>query len=225
MTQMATIGILVALLLPAVQAARVAARRVSSVNNLKQILLAMHVYAQAHREFPARAIFDKQGKPLLSWRVQLLPYIEQETLYKQFHLDEPWDSEHNRAADSHDAQSLPESACDDAARHGELPGRLRQGVGLRWDQSGAVPRHSGRDVQHDPGGRGQRRPGGCLDKARRLAVRRQAADGRPGRAQPNGFNVGFADGSVRFIANSIDPKVFHALLTIAGGETIPNDSY
>jgi len=39
---------------------------------------------------------DKQGKPLLSWRVALLPYVEQDNLYKQFKLDEPWDSEHNK---------------------------------------------------------------------------------------------------------------------------------
>ena len=46
--------------------------------------------------FPARANFDKQGKPLLSWRVHILPYLEENPLYQQFHLDEPWDSEHNR---------------------------------------------------------------------------------------------------------------------------------
>ena len=42
------------------------------------------------------AIVDKKGKKLLSWRVQILPYIEQDNLYKQFKLDEPWDSEHNK---------------------------------------------------------------------------------------------------------------------------------
>src|SRR5262249_28595600 len=42
------------------------------------------------------AIYSKEGKPLLSWRVAILPYIEQEPLYKEFHLDEPWDSDHNK---------------------------------------------------------------------------------------------------------------------------------
>ncbi len=46
--------------------------------------------------FPTAAILDKNGKPLLSWRVALLPYIEQDALYRQFKLDEPWDSEHNK---------------------------------------------------------------------------------------------------------------------------------
>jgi hypothetical protein len=66
------------------------------MNNLKLIGLAMHNYHDTYGKFPAAAILDKQKKPLLSWRVQLLPFIEQQDLYSQFHLDEPWDSEHNK---------------------------------------------------------------------------------------------------------------------------------
>lgn len=89
-------GMMAALMLPAVQAAREAARRSQSSNNLKLIGLAMFNYHDAHRHFPAQAITDKEGKPLLSWRVQVLPFLEQQALYNQFHLDEPWDSEHNK---------------------------------------------------------------------------------------------------------------------------------
>ena len=46
--------------------------------------------------FPAHANYNESGKPLLSWRVHILPYLEAGHLYEQFHLDEPWDSEHNR---------------------------------------------------------------------------------------------------------------------------------
>ena len=46
------------------------------MNNLKQIGLAMHNYLSAKGTFPARAIRDKDGKPLLSWRVAILPYLE-----------------------------------------------------------------------------------------------------------------------------------------------------
>jgi ribosomal protein S27E len=62
---------------------------------LKEIGIGMHLFQQAHRCFPGSASYDKQGKPLLSWRVHILPYIEQDALYKQFHLNEPWDSPHN----------------------------------------------------------------------------------------------------------------------------------
>jgi hypothetical protein len=75
---------------------RESAGRTQSMNNLKQIGLAMHNYLDANGRFPAAAITDKAGKPLLSWRVMILPYIEQDQLYKQFKLDEPWDSEHNK---------------------------------------------------------------------------------------------------------------------------------
>ncbi|HQU45062.1 MAG TPA: DUF1559 domain-containing protein [Pirellulales bacterium] len=92
----ATHGVLVALLLPAVQSAREAARRAQSTNNLKQIGLAMHNFHDVYNHLPPRAVF-KNGKPLLSWRVAILPFVEQQALYNQFHLDEPWDSDHNRA--------------------------------------------------------------------------------------------------------------------------------
>jgi hypothetical protein len=77
-------------------AARQAATRAQQINNLKQVALAMHIYHDVNRKFPAQASVDKDGKPLLSWRVHVLPYLEQEALYKQFHLDEPWNSEHNK---------------------------------------------------------------------------------------------------------------------------------
>jgi Protein of unknown function (DUF1559) len=92
-----TIGFLVALLLPAVQAARAAANRNLTFNKLRQIALSMMNYEDEHKHFPAHAIFSKDGKPLLSWRVAILPQLEEKQLYEQFHLDEPWDSEHNKA--------------------------------------------------------------------------------------------------------------------------------
>ncbi len=83
-------------LLPAVENARESARLNSHMNDMKQIALAMHNYHSTFGTFPASAaICDKDGKPLLSWRVAILPFIEQKALFDKFHLDEPWDSEHN----------------------------------------------------------------------------------------------------------------------------------
>ena len=84
-----------ALLVPAVQKVRMAAARMQGQNNLKQIALAIHNYEAAYGNLP-HDITDKDGKPILSWRVAILPFIEQDNLYKQFKLDEPWDSEHNK---------------------------------------------------------------------------------------------------------------------------------
>ena len=89
-------AVLIALLLPAVQAAREAARRSKCVNNLKQIALAMHNYNDTNGVLPPAATLDPNGKPLLSWRVVLLPYFKQDSLYQQFKLDEPWDSPNNK---------------------------------------------------------------------------------------------------------------------------------
>jgi len=87
----------IGLLLPAVQKVREAAARMQSSNNLKQIALALHGYHDANGHLPPAAITDpKTGKKLLSWRVAILPYIEQDNLYKQFKLDEPWDSPNNK---------------------------------------------------------------------------------------------------------------------------------
>jgi hypothetical protein len=74
--------------------AREAALRNKSMNNLRQVALAALNYESATVAFPAD-IVSEDGKPLLSWRVQILPYMEETELYEQFKLDEPWDSEHN----------------------------------------------------------------------------------------------------------------------------------
>ena len=55
----------------------------------------MHAYYDTKGTLPPAALYDRNGKPLLSWRVLLLPNMEQQELYNQFHLDEPWDSPHN----------------------------------------------------------------------------------------------------------------------------------
>ena len=75
----AIIGILVSLLLPAVQAAREAARRMQCTNNLKQLALAMHNYHDTHKSFPAGQIYEEGNSylPGWGWGAQLLPYIEQ----------------------------------------------------------------------------------------------------------------------------------------------------
>jgi prepilin-type processing-associated H-X9-DG protein len=64
-------------------------------NNLKQIALGWHNYEAANGHFPSNEV-GKGNKLLLSWRVQLLPYIEEHNLYKDFKLNEPWDSDHNK---------------------------------------------------------------------------------------------------------------------------------
>jgi hypothetical protein len=65
------------------------------MKRLQLIAKGCHKFEEANKKLPATANYDKEGKPLLSWRVHILPYMNQNNLYKLFRLDEPWDSEHN----------------------------------------------------------------------------------------------------------------------------------
>jgi hypothetical protein len=221
LTNVAVIGILVALLLPAVQAAREAARRNQSMNNMKQLMLAMHNHHDMRKSFPAHAICSADGKPLLSWRVQILPLIEEQTLYSQFHLDEPWDSEHNRAlvelmpavlrnpnlvseAGTTNYLAVVGSECVfDGTAKGIGFAKITDGTSktvmlVEADADQAVIWTKPDDFEHDANnpaaGLGGMRPGGWL--------------------------AGFADGSVQFIPAEADNQTINALFTRAGGEVI-----
>jgi prepilin-type processing-associated H-X9-DG protein len=222
--------VLVALLLPAVQAAREAARRSQCVNNLKQIGLAMHNYHNAFGALPGAAIVDKQGKPLLSWRVAILPFIEQQALYNKFKLDEPWDSPHNKEL----IQYMPTVyACPSRGPDGE-PGMT------------PYQAFSGPGALFGPGK--PNRFAEVLDglsntlmvvEANR-AVTWTKPDDLPFDEAPNfrpaplfgagskhtgGFNALMGDGSVRFIKTSVSMQVLRALITKAGGEVVAADAF
>src|SRR4051794_34190506 len=89
--------ILLALVIPAVRSARESVRLARCKDNLGQIGLALQSYHDAFGCFPPAAIADKQGRPLLSWRVAILPSLGSAQRYSRFPLDEPWDSPRNLA--------------------------------------------------------------------------------------------------------------------------------
>jgi type II secretory pathway pseudopilin PulG len=90
------IGILAALLIPAVGAARGAARRAQSSNNMRQLAIAVHNYHDVHGSLPPAVVTDASGKPLYSGRVLLLPFMEQAYIYEQWDKSQPWDSPVNK---------------------------------------------------------------------------------------------------------------------------------
>ncbi len=216
-----TASMLSFLLLPAIMGARGAARRAASSNNLKHIALAMHNYHNVHRRFPSRANFDKDGKPLLSWRVQILPYIEENNLYKQFHLDEPWDSDHNKKLIPlmptvyRNPSSPAEQGKTDylvptgkgsifekqrSARIRDIPdGTSNTIMVVEVDPDRAVTWTKPEDLKYD-----ETNPMAGL-----------------GKAHPGGFSAAFADGSVKFISSGIDRKLFLNLLQMNDGNAIP----
>ncbi|WP_197451985.1 DUF1559 domain-containing protein [Rosistilla carotiformis] len=215
----ASASILVGLLLPAVQAAREAARRMSCQGHLKQFALAVHNYHSVHKKLPSN-ISDKEGKPLLSWRVSLLPYLEENELYSQFRLDEPWDSAHNRPL----AQRMPELfVCPSSP---QIPGKtayqvpLGKGLSMLADNPLRF-----RDIID-----GTSNTVMIVETSPEWAVDWTAPDDwtydadEPlaglGGHHPGGFHVAMFDGSVRFVTLAIDPTLWYQLLTRAGREVI-----
>ncbi len=76
--------------------ARLHARSIMSENNMTIIGIGLEQQNDLGKSWPASYSIDADGNPLLSWRVHILPYIDQVELYEQFHLNEPWDSPHNK---------------------------------------------------------------------------------------------------------------------------------
>ena len=208
----------VALLTPAVIAARSAARRSQSKNNLKQLMLAMHNYADVYKHFPAAVIIGPDGKTPHSWRVELLPYLGEEPLYKRYKMDEPWDSENNKRVleqmpavfrhpvappNSKDASYFAVTG-EPTIFPGEKPSRfadIRDGTSntiALVEAQRPIPWTKPEDISYDP--------------AKPLP--------KLGGYQPKTFVAAFADGSVRAILQSIDERVLGALFTRAGGEPI-----
>jgi hypothetical protein len=212
------------MLIPAVQSAREAARRAQCVNNLKQLALAILNYESANFKFPRPAITDKQGKPFLSWRVAILPYLGQGALYNKFKLDEPWDSPHNRAL----LKEMPLAfAC---------PGRAPVEP---FTTNYQVLTGNGALFESGRGARLAEITDGTSNTLLVVEAKREVPWTKPddlmlepaaraslfgaGSSHAGGFYIAMADGSVRFVDHSINPQTFRALVTRSGGEVVRPD--
>ncbi len=220
-----TTPVVIALLLPAVQAAREAARRTQCAGNLKLMGLAIHNDHHVNNKI-ARDIHDKQGKPLLSWRVAILPFIAQQELFDKFKLDEPWDSPANKAL----LKEMPAMyACP--SRPNPEPGtttyRAWTGKGTLFDGTREI---GFRDVLD-----GLSNTIAVVESTEAVPWTKPDAmpfDPNPAAAptgagsnHPGVFNALFLDGSVKFIKTSVNRATLRALITPAGGEVIAPDAY
>ncbi|MEE8451682.1 MAG: DUF1559 domain-containing protein, partial [Thermoguttaceae bacterium] len=197
--------------------------RARSTNNMKQIALAMHVFHDTRRTFPARAVFDKNGKPLLSWRVHMLPYLDQGHLYNEFHLDEPWDSPNNKKLIERMPAVFRSPASKAPANRTTYLVPVCPGTVFEGDEGRKIPEiNDGTsctlmfveanddrsviwtkpdDLEYDE-----------QDPIRGLVG-----------LWPDGFLAGLADGSVHFVPSSIDPTVLKAFFTYNGGERVDRE--
>ncbi len=215
-----------ALVMVPARQAREGARRSRSVNNLKLIALAMHNYHFRSNSFPPAYSAAKDGKPLLSWRVLILPYLEEKELFEKFHLDEPWDSPHNKAL----IPLMPKTyACPAAAPALAAEGKTTY----------LTPRGPGTIFPGPEGVKLQDITDGTsntifvVETTDEVAVTWTRPDDWEAAPEPqlptlfghypDGTNVGFADGSVRFLRATIPPRIWKLLMTRNGGEIFSAD--
>lgn len=218
----ATVAVIVALTLPAVQQAREAARRTQAKNNLKQIALALHNYHDVSQSFPERVILDKNKKPGLSWRVKLLPYLDEAALYSEFHLDEPWDSEHNkpllkRMPPTFASPNDPELSQEGKTRYMVL---VADGAMFSGDAGPKISKIT--DGTSNTIMTVEATPDRAVywTKPDDLDVNLEDLLAGLRGSRIGGFHVGMADGSIRFISDNINLNTLKALITCAGGENV-----
>jgi prepilin-type processing-associated H-X9-DG protein len=215
--------VIVPLLAFQLRSAREAAQSARCMVNLKEIGLAMHRYHEAARQLPPAGITDAQGKPLLSWRVLLLPFLGEVELFEQFHLDEPWDGPHNKGL----LEMMPPIYSERDQPPGEIgltryqvfvgPGTLfepkavvrladvedvKEHTIMVVEASDPVPWTKPAELVFDPG-----KPLARLDGI-----------------HSGGFNALFADGMVRFLKQSIAERDLHAIITRNGEEPVELDA-
>ncbi|MFO1021397.1 MAG: DUF1559 domain-containing protein [Planctomycetales bacterium] len=202
--------------------APVSAASARSRDRLQQIMQGMQKHHENFRTFPPppKTAVDKDGKQLLSWRVHLLPFIDQEPLYKQFHLDEPWNSPRNRKLldkmpDVYRSRGISSiepltgfvlfdhPAMYDISMGGPAIQQIRDGTSntllvVEASPELAVPWTRPTDISFNPA-----QPLNAI-----------------GALPADGFWGGFADGTVRRIRPDIKPDLFRALLTAQGGEPV-----
>jgi hypothetical protein len=221
-------SMMVGMALPAVQKVRESGSGARAQNNLKQIALALHNYNDAYQgQLPAHAIYSKDGKkPLLSWRVAILPYVEQDALYREFHLDEPWDSEHNKKL----IPKMPQVYLAPNAPPAKEPGlthyQVFVGGGAVWERG---PQHPGL-------------PRTFVDGTSNTIMVAEAAEPviwtkpddltyDPAKPLPKlgadpaspTFIVVMGDGSTRRVSRKALEKNLRAAITAAGNEVLPRD--
>jgi hypothetical protein len=199
--------------------------------NMKRVVTALHNYAGANGgRLPPAAVHDKDGRPLLSWRVLVLPYLDGEELFRQFRLNEPWDSPHNLALlprmprvyaplgfeeDRHRTEPFTTFLQVFVGRGTAFEGR--QGLRLKQDfpdgvadtilvaeGGAAVPWTKPADLAYDPSGR---LPplGGAFSGRGPLSLF--------GVRWSPGFYVGMGDGSVRFETSKVREATLRDAIT------------
>lgn len=238
-------AVAVAVLLPAVQKAREAARRSSSKNNLKQIALALHNYHDTHGSFPSGnvSVAGLEPKERLSWMASILPFIEQNALYQKINFKKGWEDDGNpRWAQLRlQVYQNPQVNVKKKPKYGTTHYVGIAGVGKKSLTTAKRDKNNGifgynrktrlRDITDGTSNTimvaeasknfGPWASGGpATIRAFTKKPYINGPDGIGGPWSGGGFQVSFADGSVRFLSAKTDPKIIEAIATMGGGEVV-----
>jgi hypothetical protein len=230
--------VIVSLFLPAISIATPFARMYSCLNNLKQISTALLLYRDANGSFPPSARVDGNGNGTLSWRVLILPHIEEVQLYRTFDLSKSWNSPGNRAATS---TSIVEYLCPDEPSNAPTTNYFaitgpktawRQGRGVTKQEIGDGPENTIVVIEAHRPKVNWAEPSDLTfeDAVELLAKPASVGDGHP---IDHGFffkpatyrNVAFADGSAMNIKVPLSRDMAEALLTANGREHIDHEDF
>ncbi len=217
-------GLMIALLLPAVSRVREAAERAQSQNNLKEMAIGVIRNADENngKILDEAAIHSPLRKPLLSWRVAILPQIDQGTLYQQFHLDEPWDSTHNQQFITRMPKVFAHPAFKDEAAKGLTPYRALVGPGTGFARGSRYPASFTDGVsqtmmlveaeEHVP-----------WTKPDELVYNPQGPLPRFSTRSKAGFSAAMWDASVRTVLRNVSEPTLRGAITASGGEVLGPD--
>lgn len=214
---------LVALLKPEFDKAKQAAKDAEKKNNLKQIGLGFHNYHDVYGAFPGAGSNAEGTSKGLSWRVHLLPMLDEYELYNEFNLDEPWDSDHNKALIARMPEVFQTPGAADEGKTslhvflGEQAFALDKGMKIRDMTDGTsntfLVVQAGADKADV-----WTKPGGLKADAKDPLAELGTIDG-------TSFLALFGDGSVRAIKLDIAIETLKALISKNGEEVIDYDSF
>lgn len=209
--------------------------RQQSANNLKQITLAMHSYHDTYQGMPPQSINDAEGKPLLSWRVAILPFVEELSLYREFDLSLPWDHPHNKKL----IDKMPKIYAAPSLGQGQSGLTYYQvfsGKGMPLDVQGrkniskGFPGTSKNFLQITDGTSNTILAAEAAEpviwtKPDDLVYDAKQPLPKLGGVFKNGFHVALIDGSVFFKRNTLSEKTLRLAIEPNDGNVIPSEWY
>ena len=184
----------------------------------------MHNHYDVYRTLPGN-IVDKNGKALLSWRVKILPFIDEQALYDQFHLDEPWDSEHNIKLLSRmpDIYVDPNTATPPGMTVYQRP--LGEKLIMNSDAGGNFRKITDGTANTIIAVETLPDAATAWTKPKDVAIDLDKPKSKLFDSKRAGFNALLADGSALYLSDDTDASMLKALLTARGGEVVNRSEF